>query len=834
MPTPRSYRQTPPIPSGYPLAPTASWFSVIVPVARTNLVVNPSFETNTTSWTAIGGSIARSTTYQYHGAYSLAITPTAATTDGARFDTVGLTSGTTYAYSAKVRGVAGLKYKLAVETTGGSELAAVTFTASGRWQWVAGYYKETSSTTRRITVRKSGHASTALFYLDGVQVEAIVDGELASTYIDGDQVGLVPNQFPAAYLWNGTPHASTSSRSGQTRAGGYVMRLDRYGFILLAMIGLGLPTPNNVSVPYVQLDGAQYERTQKPARQFTLAGQWSAPTFAQLQRQMASLGEVLDRDLIGQQQPLVLLYQGTNDCGGVTGDAARIVCSYAGGLEGQTDNLHAEQASLVFRQWLPSILSDGEFGAALTPQTSLANANRVAIRSAAGVWSAIGTGASGGSVYAVARGNNGIYYLGGAFTSFNGVANTRGVVQYNPATGAISAMGTGATSGRVADLIVAPNGDIWAIGNFTDMGGVVAADFVARWDGSAWNAVGAPPVAVNTVSAAQGVFGATGSFYYPSGPSSTVRAWDGAAWTTLGTVAGSGAAVNCIIRLANGDLLIGGDFTTVNAVAATNVARYSFSAGAWQAISGSITEVVRTLALAPGGIIYAGTDNATPTLSSLWAWTGGGWSRQPNVPVGGSLLSLVVRPDGTLAIGGFGFAAPSANMIDQIGIWNGSVTTPIDIDLPGAGSAEGYRIWTAADGSMVVGFSTSGTASSSGITTVTNPGTAKAYPTITIKGPSSGTARLYELLNITTGRAIYLNLTINAGETATLSLAPDNLSFTTDFQGNVIGAILSGSSPADFFLQPGANTIAFFAADSSVTATLVARAACNSVADLQP
>jgi arabinoxylan arabinofuranohydrolase len=100
----RTYRQLPPIQTGYPLDDV---WSVVVPIARTNLVTNPSFETGTTSWTASGGSIARTTTQQYHGAYSLAITPTAATTDGARYDTVSLTSGTTYAYSAKVRGVAG-------------------------------------------------------------------------------------------------------------------------------------------------------------------------------------------------------------------------------------------------------------------------------------------------------------------------------------------------------------------------------------------------------------------------------------------------------------------------------------------------------------------------------------------------------------------------------------------------------------------------------------------------------------------------------------------------------------------------------------------------------
>src|SRR5207247_3409512 len=123
-----------------------SWFSIIVPVERTNLITCSSFETNTTNWTAIGGSIARSTTWQYHGVYSLAITPTAATTDGARFDTVSLTSGTTYAYSTKFKGEAGKQYKICIESTGGAELTSRTFTATGRPQWVYGYYTPTSTT----------------------------------------------------------------------------------------------------------------------------------------------------------------------------------------------------------------------------------------------------------------------------------------------------------------------------------------------------------------------------------------------------------------------------------------------------------------------------------------------------------------------------------------------------------------------------------------------------------------------------------------------------------------------------------------------------------------
>ena len=124
-------RILPPIPSGYPLDDV---FSVLVPVARTNLIANPSLETNTTGWTAVGGSIARSATQQYHGAYSLAVTPTAGTSDGCYYGTVTMALTQLYAVSAKVYGQPGVNYKISVATTGGADLAAYQFTATGRCQ----------------------------------------------------------------------------------------------------------------------------------------------------------------------------------------------------------------------------------------------------------------------------------------------------------------------------------------------------------------------------------------------------------------------------------------------------------------------------------------------------------------------------------------------------------------------------------------------------------------------------------------------------------------------------------------------------------------------------
>ena len=831
MPSLQSYRQLPSIESGYPLDDV---WSVVVPIARQNEITNPSFETNTTSWTAVGGSIARSTTQQYHGAYSLAITPTATTTDGARYDTVSLTSGTTYAYSAKVRGVAGLNYLIAIETTGGVALATVTFRATGRWQWVTGYYTETSTTTRRFTARKSGHASIAIFYLDGVQIETIVAGELVSTYIDGDQLGLVPNQNPPAYVWNGTPHGSTSKRSGLTRAGGMVIPFKKYGFILTAIIGLGLAQPQNTATEYARIDGGYDDYTRKPTRQFTLAGRFQGRTYAELRRNRGALADLLDRDLIAQDQRLTLLRHVEDRNGNIITSEARVLAKYTSGLAGNTDNMHAEQAPITFTQYLPNVLSDGESGASLAVQLSVSNASHIAQRSAAGVWGPLSTGANN-NVWSLLYASDGKLYAGGEFTTIGGVSANR--IAYWDGT-AWNAMGTGGNAGAVLTIAEGPDGSIYAGGDPTSFGGVANTNFIAKWNGSVWSSVTGASVANNAVQklafAPDGNLYAGGLFTSIGGVAATRIAKMTAAgvWSVMST--GSTTTVSAIAIAPNSRVYIGGD-TSGDAVPDVSY----WTGAAWVStgsISGGST-LIEALTFGPNGILYAGgsyTSIGGVTAGSIAqyngvAWTplGTGVAKTASTP---EVLQITVQPDGTVLVAGDFDTAGGITTVKNIARWNGSAWSFLDFDIAWSSvRATAQKI----DGTLAIGgtgATSSGVAGAS--TTITNPGTARSYPMIVINGPSSGTARIYQITNYTTNRTIYLNLTISLGEVATLIFQPDTLSFTSDFQGNIASTILPGSNAADFFLQPGANIISFFSASSTVTATLFYRPAYASIDDV--
>lgn len=843
----RTFTRLPSIQNGYELDDV---FSVVVPIARVNEISNPSLETNTTGYTGGAGTLARTTAQQYHGAYSLIYTPSAVTTDGCYYTYT--TTVASRAISCKFLGQAGLSYTFSIATTGAVDLQTLVVTATGRWQWIYFYFAETSATTRRIYWKKNGHASVAPFYVDGVQSEVINAGELVSTYLDGDQQGLVPNQNPVAYYWNGTPHASTSARSGLTRAGGMVMSFKNYGFLLTAIVGLGLATPFNAHTEYARIDGGYDDYTRKPTRQFTLSGQFQGSgDYLDLRAKRGGLAQLLDRDRVGQDQRLLLKRDVIDPCGGMQTSTCQIYAKYQGGLSGNTDNQTAEQAALTFVQYMPMILADGETGAALSPQSSVANANYIIRRSPLGVWSAMGTGGSGGGVIGtqvIAVGLDGKVYAGGDWTSMGGVANTGHIAYWDPITSTWNAMGTGLTGGNAYTIAIAPNGDVYVGGDFTAAGGVANTTRIAKWNGSAWSSVTGASTANGTVNSI--AFDSTGNLYIGgdftniggTAANRIAKLVLPSTFTAMGT--GAGAPVIKVIVGPNGDVFAGGSFTSMGGVASTGrIARWSTTALAWRALSSGLPtgggEVVNGLAFGPNALLYLAGQFASAggvTAANVAIWNGvsfqpmsSGLNYSPSV-INTQGSNMINGPQGSILVGGLFDSAGTITLPDSMAFWNGSSFTPLDVDLNGGPIVAGMAYGP--DGTLYIGFGGTGTATASSSTMITNPGTARSYPTITLYGPSSGTRRLYSIINTTNGRALYTSLVLNAGEIATFVLTPDNLSFTSTFQGNIADTINPGSNTADFFLSPGANTITLLSASSSVTATLYFRPAYAGLDDV--
>src|SRR5574342_1419099 len=202
---------------------------LVIPEATTNLVTNPSLETDTTGYVAANGAtLTRIATAQRRGVYSLNIAPTAATDDGVYWP-ITLVAATEYAHSFDFKGQDKIPYRAYLYDVTGAVILGqpLTFTGDDEWHRYAFIESTLANTSHRLYIVKNNHANTGAFQVDGVQIEA---NSFATTYCDGDQGGC---------SWNGTVHASTSTRDGASRQGGKLVDFEDYGFAVEALTGFG-------------------------------------------------------------------------------------------------------------------------------------------------------------------------------------------------------------------------------------------------------------------------------------------------------------------------------------------------------------------------------------------------------------------------------------------------------------------------------------------------------------------------------------------------------------------------------------------------------------------
>ena len=422
-------------------------------------------------------------------------------------------------------------------------------------------------------------------------------------------------------------------------------------------------------------------------------------------------------------------------------------------------------------------------------------------------------------------------YIGGAFT----VPQTH-VAVWDGTT--LSAMGAG-LSATITSLVIAPDGTVYAGGLATmTIGGVNGT--VAKFSGGAWSIVGATNTMLGLVQ--QLTFARDGTLFAVGtspGGKATLDSWNGTVWTNILTSAANGTAF-AVAEGINGLIYVGGNFLNLNADANQDgIAAYNRTAATWAALGTGLNGNIEDEGIAIGldGRVYiAGNFTTAGGNTALGAavWNGVSWNGVGGGFTGG--VGSVVRTlsDGSILYGGTFTTINSVTFPDPLARWIGGAFVSLDANLPTDISNSVLSLATAIDGRLAVGFfgGAAPTITTAAQTTITNPGTARSYPTIIINGPSSGTARIWSITNPTTNRAIYLNLTLSVGEVATLIFTPDNLSFTSTFQGNIASAILPGSNQADFFLQPGANIVSFFSASSTVTATINWRPAYASIDDV--
>jgi len=278
-----------------------------------------------------------------------------------------------------------------------------------------------------------------------------------------------------------------------------------------------------------------------------------------------------------------------------------------------------------------------------------------------------------GAVRAVAVDGSGNLYIGGEFTAVGDVVASY-VAKWDG--NSWSALGSGLSGGfptAVVTALAVSGDDVYVGGRFAMAGGG-AANYIAKWDGSSWSALGGGMDGeVHALAVSGSDLYAGGSFMTAGGnPASRIAKWNGSSWSALGSGIGiteaDGSSVSALAVSGTG-LYAGGYFTTAGGNPASYIARWNGSD--WSALGEGLDNTVSALAVS-GGDLYAGGRFAMAgeaPANHIAKWNGSTWSALGE-GVDGDVSALAVS-GGDLYAGG-GFVAAGGSPASRIAKWNGS------------------------------------------------------------------------------------------------------------------------------------------------------------------
>lgn len=777
---------------------------ILLPDGTTNYVLNPSFRFDTTGWTAAGSSISRSLDYARFNIASLKVITTGAVLgEGVSYRSKNLTGiNEPITASVYVRGNGIIRVRLTGLTTFLSENIELSPT---RWQRVEVTGYSTGGDNIYLFIETVGRVQAATFYVDGAQIER---HPYSTTYCDGDQEGC---------YWNVMANNSVSIRSPYTRAGGRFVQLggcDRPESNLYFTVigGLGVAPIRNDIQSYADAPGSFYQSTKVLDRVITVTfftkavrnSRNQAVSLADLHKLREMLWDILKPDRTSGGEEFLIEYQ----------DGYLPVyfrARYDGGMEGEwdvrnqwinsfpvrflvvspfltEDNQQVTQLNFGYNTTVNRIIRrfDGTWGemngglddtvldleigskgeiiaagqfihanAKVTATDPLIFANRICYWDGT-KWNGYGGGANN-IIRAIAVAPNGDVYATGDFTTIGGVACNR-VAKWTAATSVWSAMGTGLNaSGR--SIRVAPNGDVYVGGDFTTAGGGNIR-YIARWDGS---------------------------------------------WHPLGASTGLNNSVYAIAISSDGtQVFAGGTFTdefgSPGILALNRMGMYLPLTDDWWELGDGFDNTVFALTYAPSGRLYAGGDfleagNSTGQILLYIAYFNGAQWFDMNGGANDTVRGISVAASGqVLAVGDFtrigGVDASYA------ALWNGSTWVALDIGVGAAAFAGTFD----AKGNVYIGSGV--TIDFSHINLVTNTGSAEVSPVLYLKGP----ATLKWIENQTSHKRLYADLDILSNEEVFLDFSKGTARSTV--RGDLAFAILPGSDFRAWKLIPGENKIA--------------------------
>lgn len=790
---------------------------ILLPEATTNYIQNPSLRFDATGWTAFSSTISRVLDYARFGISSLkVITSGAVLNEGVYYRVNNLTNvSEPITVSAYVRGNGKVRIRVISNPAGAQAISKTIHLNPNRWQRIeATSFTKGSNDVRLYVESAELTAKTLTFYVDGAQMER---KPYSTTYCDGDITGC---------RWNIMQSASLSTRDGNTRAGGRWVTLsgtDReYDDLYMTVVGgLGMAPLTNNRQSFAVAPGGFFQNSKISERIVTvtfhakhadLFGRENDVSLVKLHELRQFLIDTIKPDLVAGNQEFLMEYR----------DGAKPLyfrARYDGGLEGEWDvrNKFVQTFPLRLLVVSPLFEEDDQEIISIDFQESL-KLGYVAGR-VDGVWNHMNFGFNN-VLGDLEIGRKGEIYASGSFTVANN--NVAAIDPTIPANRIAYWDGSQwralslSTNGAVNDVAVAPNGDIYATGAFTTIGGV-AANYIAKWNGSAWSALGTGlnDHGIHISIAPNGDVYVGGRFTTAGGINARrIARWNGSSWSSLGTYGGfADNQVNSIAISQDGTYMyVGGSFTdefgqTTDAL--LKIAYYDVASNTFTAVGSGFDNTVLEVIISPANILYACGDftaSGTTTCNRIAQLIG-----QAFAPLGSGMDDTVNSFDvgvngDIIAVGEFTTAGGIP--CRGVALWNGSVWVNLDI-LIAIGNPTAINplaVQFSPNGDIYIGGiqfgQTSYQSQVSGITTVANTGSSEASPVVYVQG--AGTLKWLE--NQTTKKRIFLNMAVLAGEEVFLDFGRGTVESTV--RGNLLPFVLPGSDFNAFRLAPGDNKIA--------------------------
>ncbi len=305
------------------------------------------------------------------------------------------------------------------------------------------------------------------------------------------------------------------------------------------------------------------------------------------------------------------------------------------------------------------------------------------------------------------------------------VSTTIGVVPASAVTsGGWSSLGNGGGPGIPAlnDRVYAmlPVGqNLYLGGQFTNAGGVGAADRAAIWNGTSWSAIGAGLAngSVYALAKSGTTIFAGGSFVNAGGDAQadSLAMWNGSHWTAVNGTSFDGPVF--ALKIVGSTLYVGGGFDNAAGIDdADAIVAYDIDANSWSAITpqndgivGTVSSIVKSadggLYVGSGATDMAGIDEAD--FLARYDLTNHGWSAAGAVPINNRVRGLYADGSDVYVVGDFTNAG-GIGTADKIAKWDGAQWSALGDDGSGGGffgEAQAVSLYSVlvADGKVFVG-----------------------------------------------------------------------------------------------------------------------------------